>query len=270
MIRNNGSLGIAKVSAIQAHPFSSSRWRPSPPRASRWSPKPCPADLPTGRRLDSPRFYVITTDMNAARVSSNYSSPLRQEQKAATRQRILDAAGRLMADRGLEDLSFTAIAKEAGVKERTVYRHFANKSALLVGLWGWYQGRINYGPIAENERDLLEKPLRTFVGFDENERLTRALWSSPQGRDFRLSNVEERKAGIRKAIADATQSLSPRQAKWLAAAIHVLYSGAAWSTMKDYWGLSGTDAGRASSFAIELLLNAARHRVAPIDKRKKR
>jgi AcrR family transcriptional regulator len=208
--------------------------------------------------------------MNAATVSSNYSSPLRQEQKAATRQRILDAAGRLMADRGLEDLSFTAIAEEAGVKERTVYRHFANKSALLEGLWGWYQGRINYGPIAENERDLLEKPLRTFVGFDENEKLTRALWSSPQGRDFRLSNVEERKAGIRKAIADATQSLSPRQAKWLAAAIHVLYSGAAWSTMKDYWGLSGTDAGRASSFAIELLLNAARHSVAPVDKRKKR
>jgi AcrR family transcriptional regulator len=208
--------------------------------------------------------------MNTDSVTSNYDSPLRQEQKEATRRRILDAAGRLMVDRGLEDLSFTAIAKEAGVKERTVYRHFPNKSMLLEGLWGWYQCRINYGPIAETEQDLLEKPLRTFVGFDENDKLTRALWSSPQGREFRLSNVEQRKAGIKKAIADATRHLPPRQAKWLAAAIHVLYSGAAWSTMKDYWGLSGTDAGRASALAIELLLNAARHSVAPLDRYKKR
>ena len=208
--------------------------------------------------------------MNSEAVTSNYDSPLRQEQKEATRRRILDAAGRLMADRGLEDLSFTAVAKEAGVKERTVYRHFPNKSALLEGLWAWYQRRINYGPIAETEQDLLEKPLRTFVGFEENDKLTRALWSSPQGREFRLSNVEQRKAGIRKAIADATRHLPSRQAKWVAAAIHVLYSGAAWSTMKDYWGLSGTDAGRASALAIELLLNAARHSVAPLDRYKKR
>jgi AcrR family transcriptional regulator len=223
-----------------------------------------------GAWLDSLPIHVINTDMNAQTMTSNYDSPLRQEQKEATRRRILDAAGRLMADRGLEDLSFTAIAKDAGVKERTVYRHFANKSALLEALWGWYQRRINYGSIAETERDLLDKPLRTFVGFEENDKLTRALWSSPQGRDFRLSNVEERKAGIKKAIADATRGLPPRQAKWLAAAIHVLYSGAAWSIMKDYWGLSGADAGRASAMAIELLLNAARQNVAPIDKYKKR
>jgi AcrR family transcriptional regulator len=208
--------------------------------------------------------------MNTQAVTSNYDSPLRREQKEATRQRILDAAGRLMADRGLEDLSFAAIAKEAGVKERTLYRHFVNKGVLLEALWGWYQRRINYGPIAETEEELLQKPLRMFVGFDENEKLTRALWSSPQGREFRLSNVEKRKAGIKKAVADATRRLPSRQAKWLAAVIHVLYSGAAWSTMKDYWGLSGADAGRASALAIELLLNAARENVAPIDRYRKR
>jgi len=208
--------------------------------------------------------------MNTGAETSSYHSPLRQQQKEATRQRILDAAGRLMANRGLEDLSFAAIAKEAGVKDRTVYRHFPNKSLLLEGLWGWYQRRINYGPIAETEQDLVQKPLRTFAGFEENEELTRALWSSPQGREFRLSNVEERKAGIKKAVADATRGLPSRQAKWVAAVIHVLYSGAAWSTMKDYWGLSAADAGRASALAIELLLNATRDGVSPIDKYKKR
>lgn len=204
--------------------------------------------------------------MTSVPVTSSYQSPLRQEQKAATRQRILEAASRLMEDRGLEELSFAAVAAGAGVKERTVYRHFANKALLLEGLWDWFQGSVHYGPVAETEAELIAKPLSTFPGFDENEQFVRALWSSTQGREFRLSNVETRKAGINKAIADATRGLPPRQTRWIAAVIHVLYSGAAWSTMKDYWGLSGDEAGKASATAIELLINAVRSNLAPISR----
>jgi AcrR family transcriptional regulator len=207
--------------------------------------------------------------MNAATKTSTYRSPLREEQKAATRERILNAASVLMEDRGLEELSFAAIAESAGVKERTVYRHFPNKTSLLEGLWRWFQARVHYGEIAETEEELIAKPLSTFPGFDENEQFVRALWSSVQGREFRLSNVEERKAGIKKAIAEATRGLPARQARWIAAVVHVLYSGAAWSTMKDYWGLSGEEAGKASATAIELLLNAVRENVAPMAKYKK-
>jgi AcrR family transcriptional regulator len=212
----------------------------------------------------------MVTDMNSVPRPPPYDSPLRAEQKRATRQRILDAAGRLMENRGLEEFSFAAIAAEAEVKERTVYRHFPNKDALLAGLWEWFQGRIRYGSIARTEAELLAKPQHTFPGFDDNEQLARAMWSSPQGREFRLSNVEERKAGIKAAIADATRGLPAKQAKWLAAVIHVLYSGAAWGIMKDYWGLSGAEGGKASAMAIELLLNAARANVAPISKYRKR
>jgi AcrR family transcriptional regulator len=207
--------------------------------------------------------------MKAGRVRSAYESPLRKEQKEATRQRILDAAARLMEDRELQELSFAAIASEAGVKERTVYRHFANKSALLAGLWEWFQTRVRYGAIAEAEADLVEKPKHTFAGFDENEPLARALWSSRQGREFRLSNVEARKNGIKKAIADATSRLPAREATWIAATIHVLYSGAAWSTMKDYWGLSGEEAGQAASMAIQLVLNAVRQGIPPVPRAKR-
>jgi AcrR family transcriptional regulator len=197
-----------------------------------------------------------------------YESPLRAEQKKATRQRILDAAGRLLEDRGLEEFSFAAIATAAGVKERTVYRHFPTKNALIESLCEWFQDRIHYGSFAYTEADLLAKPQQIFPGFEENERLARALWASPQGRAFRMSNVEERKAGIKAAIADAVQGLPPRQAKWVAAATHALLSSATWQSMKDYWGLSGEEAGKASSMAIELLLNAVRANVAPAGKHK--
>jgi len=200
--------------------------------------------------------------------ASAYESPLRAEQKQATRQRILDAAGRLMEDRGLDEFSFAAIAEQAGVKERTVYRHFPTKNALIESLCDWFQRRIHYEDFARTEADLLAKPEQIFPGFEENERLCRALWSSPQGRAFRLSNVEERKAGIKAAIADAVQGLPARQAKWIAAAIHALLSSATWQSMNDYWGLSGEEAGKASSMAMELILNGVRAGVSPASKYK--
>ncbi len=204
--------------------------------------------------------------MKLAKAPSTYRSPLRAEQKQATRQRILDAAGRLMEDRELEEFSFSAIAREAGVQERTVYRHFPTRSALVQNLCAWFQQRVRY-EFAHTEQELLDTPKRTFPGFAENERLVRALWSSRQGREFRLSNVDERKQGIEAAIADAVRGLPPRQAKWIAAIVHVLLSSATWQTMKDYWGLSGQEAGKASSMALELLLNAVRQGTPPLPKR---
>jgi AcrR family transcriptional regulator len=207
--------------------------------------------------------------MKAPRRSSPYSSPLRAQQKEATRQRILDAAGKLLEDSGLEEFSFGEVASVAGVKERTVYRHFRSKRALIEGLCGWYQQRVSYG-VLRTEADLLAKPLQMFPAFDENERLARALWSSPQGREFRLSDVENRKSGIRAALADAVRDVPPRQAKWIFAVMHVLLSSATWQTMKDYWGLSGNEAGKASAMAMELLLNAVRANLPPISAHKRK
>jgi AcrR family transcriptional regulator len=208
--------------------------------------------------------------MKAGKRAAVYESPLRARQKRATRQRILDAAGRLLEDRGLEEFSFGVIAAEAGVKERTVYRHFPSKTALIQGLCGWYQERIRYGDFARTEAELLAKPLQIFPALDSNETLARALWASPQGREFRLSNVEERKDGIKAAIADAVRGLPPRQSRWIAAVVHVLLSSATWQTMKDYWGLSGEDAGKASAMAMELLLNGVRANLPPVSGYKKK
>lgn len=55
----------------------------------------------------------------------------RQEQAAATRDRIADAARRLFAANGYGATSMQAIAAEAGVAERTVYSAFGAKREIL-------------------------------------------------------------------------------------------------------------------------------------------
>ena len=60
-----------------------------------------------------------------------YSSPSREASAAVTRQRIVDAAGRLFVDAGYVATSVRSIAQAAGVAEKTVYLQFETKPAIL-------------------------------------------------------------------------------------------------------------------------------------------
>lgn len=200
--------------------------------------------------------------MNTDSLTSSYDSPLRAAQKEETRRRILDAAGRLIEAVSPAGLSFAAIAREAGVRERTVYRHFPTKDALLDALWLWLDPRIGVKSFPQSEADLIAFPARVFPAFDDNEQLMRAMWMSPQGREFRLNANAKRQAAIRASVADAVAGLVPREAAAVTAAAQLLYSGAAWLVMKDYWGMDGAVAGKASSFVLELLMQAARDHAA--------
>jgi AcrR family transcriptional regulator len=60
-----------------------------------------------------------------------YRSDRRREQAAETRERVLDAAAALFAERGYESSTIAAIAAHAGVAPETVYARFHNKRTLL-------------------------------------------------------------------------------------------------------------------------------------------
>ncbi len=59
-----------------------------------------------------------------------FSSPPSSEMQ--TRTRILQAAQRLFAAKGFEGTTTRDLAQTAGVAEGTLFRHFANKKAILV------------------------------------------------------------------------------------------------------------------------------------------
>ena len=104
---------------------------------------------------------------------------LRDRQRAETREQILRAVGRQLETRSLEDLSFSDIARDAKVGERTVYRHFPTKEALLGAFWAWMQSEAFHQPErprpARSDRRLRDaitaprdalKPMRIMVATD--------------------------------------------------------------------------------------------------------
>src|SRR5271170_2187095 len=57
---------------------------------------------------------------------------LRERKKARTRQVIADAAARLFAERGYEQVAVSDVAREAEVSEQTVYNYFQTKEQLVI------------------------------------------------------------------------------------------------------------------------------------------
>ena len=55
----------------------------------------------------------------------------RLKRQSNRKARIIDAASRLVVERGLEDLSLTAIAKAAGISKGTLYYYYATKESLV-------------------------------------------------------------------------------------------------------------------------------------------
>jgi AcrR family transcriptional regulator len=68
---------------------------------------------------------------------------LRERKKARTRRVIADAAARLFAERGYEQVAVSDVAREAEVSEQTVYNYFQTKEQLVTDLDQHFQEELD-------------------------------------------------------------------------------------------------------------------------------
>jgi AcrR family transcriptional regulator len=78
-------------------------------------------------------------------MNSTYVSSLRERQKADTRALILETVERSL---------LAAVAREAGITERTMYRHFATRGQLLEATWAAVNEAIGVKACKERPADL--------------------------------------------------------------------------------------------------------------------
>ena len=115
--------------------------------------------------------------------------------QATTEARILEVASRLFYERGYHATTVRALAKVVGIKESSVYNHFADKQAILVRL------------CLTSQRDFLDGAVLSLEGVgDVRERLrTLVLWQ------VTLEAQHPYKARVVDAQLDALNAVSRRQ-----------------------------------------------------------
>jgi AcrR family transcriptional regulator len=187
-------------------------------------------------------------------MKSPEQTSLRELYKAETRTRILDAAIAELGVSDLEGLTMAGVAARAGVTERTVFRHFPSRDALIAAVWPRMQARVRSRGFPTTAEALIETPLRLFPAFDEEEGLVRASAFSAAGREVRQAANAERQAAMRACVKDAFPDIEEPQLTRLAAVVQLIDSAYAWAVMKQHWDLDGAAAGLAASEALAVLL----------------
>lgn len=185
---------------------------------------------------------------------SAQQTSLRDHYREETHARILDAAIAELSTTELEQLTMAGVAARAGVTERTVFRHFASRDALIRAVWPRMQARVRSRGFPTTADELIETPNRLFPEFDKEERLVRASAFSAAGREVRRASNAQRQAAMRAAVRDAFPGIGEPELTRLSAVAQLIDSAYGWAVMKEHWGLDGTEAGIAASQALAVLL----------------
>ena len=190
-----------------------------------------------------------------------YGSPLRAQQAEETRERILDATGRVMA-RGVAFVSIPQVAREAGVSVPTVYRHFATKRDLLAAVYPHAVRRAGMDELViPRSMDELRGGLRAyFERTDSFGDLARAAMASPASEEVRRLNIPNRLAIFRR-VAD---SIEPRPSKderdRIARLLVILTASSALRLWRDQLGSSVEEAAGEVDWVLRAVITSATSR----------
>jgi AcrR family transcriptional regulator len=155
-------------------------------------------------------------------------------------------------------LTFSAVASQAGVQERTVYRYFRTKRELEHSVWTWIVENLTHAEFtAESVDDLVEAMRRSFAGFDAGAGLIRAMLHSRQGLEIRRSRQSGRRAMFERCVDQAVPDAGKELRTRLAATLQLLYSATAWDQLHSFWGMDAHAAADTIETAIRLLLAGA-------------
>jgi AcrR family transcriptional regulator len=192
------------------------------------------------------------------RKARSYGSPLRAQQAEETRERILDAAGRVMAG-GLAFISVPGVAREAGVSVPTVYRHFPTKHDLLAAIYPHAMRRAGLDEVVvPRSMDELRAGLRAhFERTDALGDLTRAIMASPASDEVRRLSMPRRLAAFRQVADSIEPKPSEADRDRIARLLVILTASSALRLWRDQLGSSVEEAADDVDWVLRAITSAA-------------
>lgn len=186
-----------------------------------------------------------------------YRSPLREQQARQTRTLILQALVDLIAAQGAAELSIRELASKAGVSQRTVYRYFPDRAALVDGLLDHLSSLAGWGdPLADmtSISQAIDYIPLLFASYEKYPSETRAavLLNLDPARASRLT--QRNRVRIRALLATEYPVLTRTALDEASAVLHLLASSSTWLRFRDLAGLDPEEAVAATTFAMRAVL----------------
>jgi AcrR family transcriptional regulator len=182
-----------------------------------------------------------------------YDSPVRRKRAAETRARIVESGSALV--RGFpswdwRDLTFRAVAEQAGVSERTVYRYFANERELHRAVMRRLEEEA--GVSCEDFQ------LENLAGVTARVFASRLSFSAPAAiaqPPFAEEDSRRRQA-LLAAVLPLTVEWSDAEREMAAGLLDIMWAIPSYERLITAWNLAPLEATRAVTWALGLVMEA--------------
>lgn len=220
--------------------------------------------------VDIPVHSCHICDMSADHSSA--SATLRDRQLAATREEIVTTAMRLL-ERGDENVSHEAIAREAGMSTRTVYRHFEDRTVLMHAVWWKLRQMLNIR-FPATEEEIIPLGREAFRSLEEHGDLVRTVmsyvgWTLARNQQG-LAPMMQGSDSFSHSLGPVLAGASPKKRKLIVGSFAAMYSAPFWHLLRDRGGLSGAEAEDAIEWMMTVLLAAIHTQPTQSKKEKKK
>jgi AcrR family transcriptional regulator len=199
------------------------------------------------------RQYSVTIVSSSSTTRRRYDSPVRRQQAAETRARLVAAGSELVHEFEVwnwDALTFRAVAERAGVGERTVYRYFPSERHLHDAVMARLEDEagVNYEELdLENLAEITARVFSSRHSFAARDTVDAM-------RDPTFIAVDERRReAVLRAVTTATPTWSDTERRTVAALLDVVWNMPAYERLVDAWGFDGEDATAAITWLMSKL-----------------
>lgn len=113
-----------------------------------------------------------------------------------TREKILEAAIHLFAERGYDGVSVRDIAGSVGIKASSLYKHYENKEAILESIFSFFKAKIGQTLIPEEHLRQVLKRLSPEQYLENSfELFKQVMWSGDILKIAKVITIEQQRNG---------------------------------------------------------------------------
>ncbi|WP_315918626.1 TetR/AcrR family transcriptional regulator [Mesorhizobium sp. SP-1A] len=179
-----------------------------------------------------------------------------------TRERIVRALVDLLEKEEIDQVSMAALARAANVAERTIFRYFPTRADLVAAAGEWISTNI-FRLIPSKVPEDLPRGFRDACAlFDGHPRLARAIATSRVGRSARSEFRKQFIASSSEVIAPLMAGLDDREQRRAEAIVAYLDNVLAWHTLREEFGMSGSEVADTVQWALKLIFEDLRRRAS--------